>query len=384
MPLISVIVPTFNRPKGAYNAALSVLLQGDSGSVELIVSNNGANPITRDLIKGIGSSHVIRYYEHHDVMPMPQHWEWASMQASGDYILFLADRRLLLAGSLSLLQDLITKYSDADAIIYDEIWLYDSGVTSSTSVPSSPQLIGSSHILKTIICHEYDYRVLPIGVKSAVKRSAIDQFRNKYNRPFYSSISPDFSSAFNLLLTTQNVCVANQQLMLTYGFAGSNGGAASIGDNSYLKSLGGDGQFSFVPASLYGNVWASIVEDFCRAVNLCAKGNNKNKMITSALSNNTILAFIYSEEMLKMVSGGFSSMNRFILNRKYLYRLGMLGSDEIKAFKRLIRLLPTIAPLKAKQLYRLVRSACNRKDLSSVPLLVAGFSEDDIKKFLKC
>ena len=353
--LISIIIPTLNRPELAQASVDSVLQQNTDTSFDLIISNNGGNKITSDIFNDQKYRGKLRYVETSTILPMTKHWEWASQFATGDFVMMLPDRRLLKQGALDAFSRAIMANSDCDAFCCccDE-WLYESGRIVTTQTLEKDLVITPEKILVEFERGVIDRNTLPLGLNSLVSRELICNYRETHGE-YYAAISPDFRSAFNFLsFSKKKVYVIAAPLMLTTGFNLSNGGAAFKGDNTYLKSLGDEGVFKYAPRCLEGNVWGSIFEDYLRAKNVNSKNIYFNEIINKPSMNK-----IMSEEMYKLFAGrlSFRAISRYTMIRKTLSQLGWRASDDFKALISSLRSLRQLTPNWVKKIFRLMYRA---------------------------
>ncbi|MBN2816757.1 MAG: glycosyltransferase family 2 protein [Campylobacterales bacterium] len=93
-PMISILIPTYNREKDVEKAVLSCLLQ-DYQNIEIIVTDNSDNSATEKIIKKINSDKV-RYYKNSKNIGPILNWRKAFEYSSGDWVLILPDDDYLI------------------------------------------------------------------------------------------------------------------------------------------------------------------------------------------------------------------------------------------------------------------------------------------------
>ena len=105
---VSVIIPTYKRPKNLENALLSVLTQDYTDKEIIIISDNGKdsefNLITEDIINKIKESHpneIIRYISHSANRNGAAARNTGLLNCTGEYITFLDDDDIYLPDRLS-------------------------------------------------------------------------------------------------------------------------------------------------------------------------------------------------------------------------------------------------------------------------------------------
>lgn len=367
-PIITVVIPTLDRPDFAKVATDSVLFQEGNHVCEIVVSNNGANKKTREIFSSEFYKEKIKYLETNEVLPMTKHWEWASGFSSGKYMMILPDRRLLKQGAINKLINIMEKYNECDCCCCCDEWLFESGRLASTKTLKFDKILSSSEILTNFELGEIDTNILPLGLNSIIRKDVVDKFR-KQGYIYFDAISPDFRSAFNFLFSSErNVYVVSDPLMITTGFKLSNGGRSYKGDKSYLETLGQQGSYSFMPKCFEGNVWGSIFEDYLRAKHSFIGDGDYKKI----MSNNAMYK-ILTEELVKVAYSGFSrqSVGRYYEIRQILKDCGWRFNDDLKAIKNAVKGWRSFIPDSIKKPYRLI---CSHYYGKKEILQVAGFS----------
>lgn len=267
-PLFSILIPTMNRPELVSDAICSVLLQNCPASTyELVVSNNGGCSKTKKIVESFQKEYSIRYTQPEQELNMPDHWEWASYQLHGKYVLVLPDRRMLKQGTLSLLAHLISESinNDVEVVTWPDAGLSKSGILAPNGDGEGFITYKSDAIIKNLTQEYWDTSLLPLGLNSCVKREVLDRVRARRGR-VYSALSPDFSSAFSILCVVENIIHSNAYLTITQGSRYSNGGKATLGDTSYVDSLKKEDRvFIHVPITDL-LVSGSMYEDFFRSM----------------------------------------------------------------------------------------------------------------------
>jgi len=250
-PLFSILIPTKNRPGLVCDAIASVLLQdGPKDDVEVIVSNNGGNQETKRAVASLPADNRLKYVEPPGELSMPDHWEWASQLLTGDYVSILSDRLLLRQGALNSLRQLISSHSHPQAISwpvasYSEL----SGTAAGLSDADTPIQEWSSHsIWEGLKQGKYFFSpILARGLNSCVRSDIYARIRGIRGRAF-NLLTPDFSSAFSVLLVSDVILHHRRPLVIAQGERFSNGSLMMRGvDTGYMKGLASNGQAVDVP-----------------------------------------------------------------------------------------------------------------------------------------
>lgn len=136
-PLISVIIPTHNRPQMLAEALASVRSQTYS-DFEIIVVSNGENAETRTLTRSFARAHEARYFEL-DKGNVSTARNFGIEQALGDWIAFLDDDDLWLPHKLER-QISEAARTGADLIACNHFLIADGNVIVGYSAASGPRL----------------------------------------------------------------------------------------------------------------------------------------------------------------------------------------------------------------------------------------------------
>ena len=122
---VSVVIPTYKRPKNLKNALTSVLEQDYKDIEILVVSDNGKdspfNDETRALINELKNAYPKRnlsLLEHTQNRNGAAARNTAIMQSSGEYICFLDDDDIYLPGRISKSVDALQKTRGVDGAVY--------------------------------------------------------------------------------------------------------------------------------------------------------------------------------------------------------------------------------------------------------------------------
>lgn len=108
-PLVSIIIPTYNRVQQLPNAINSVLSQ-DYENFQIIIVDDGSTDGTRDSIKGQFSDNRIQYYRFEQNRGIGASRNAGVTYAQGEIIAFLDSDDIFLQGKISTQVRLLTKY----------------------------------------------------------------------------------------------------------------------------------------------------------------------------------------------------------------------------------------------------------------------------------
>lgn len=366
-PKLTVVVPTLDRPELAKIAVDSVIGQDGEYSTEIIVSNNGANKKTREIFTSEIYNKKITYIESKEVLPMPVHWERATSLATGEYVMVLPDRRLLKQGAVKQLISSLDNNQDCEAscCCWDEI--NESGRLVTTRTFVSDTKLSTKEILKKIESGLADGNSLPRGLNCIIRNDFLKKYRDTHGQ-YFDSISADFRSAFNFLFTANMVYIIAEPLMIATGFKHSNGGKVLSGDPAYFKTLGRDGEFTFMPQCFQDKMSGSIYEDYLRSKFFFKMDGDYKKI----MSKSTML-YLMTEEMTKALASRFnrSSWSNYREVRRVLKACGWETLDDLKAAKNVFFGLKQFLPEPVKKFHRKFYTYIYNKERDV--LRVAGF-----------
>jgi len=265
-PLFSIVIPTKNRPFLLKDTIKSILFQNFE-NYELIVSDNSTNDETEQLVSNFLNCKQLKYLHPRVEMNMPTHFEWATKQALGKYVLLFTDRSVLIQGALRKLSDLIKNYKDIQVIIYP--WLmFDEkrGIFCGSKLPKIKTVFRmSSEIIPSFLKEPENLYNMPRDLNSCYSAEIAKKIRNKFGALFMP-INPDFTFSFLILSQVDKVLYINTPLFISQGLTMSTSNTF----NSYLKSLEVSDPFYHVPLKipLFMN---TVFEDFLRIQELADK-----------------------------------------------------------------------------------------------------------------
>lgn len=118
-PLVTVGIPTFNRPELLIEALLSVWAQDDFDDFEVVVVDNASEPenvaAVLDFLKA--QDRPLRYYVNEENVGVFRNWNRCLMLAKGAWVTVLNDDDLLKPAFLATMARWIARYDNLDAII---------------------------------------------------------------------------------------------------------------------------------------------------------------------------------------------------------------------------------------------------------------------------
>lgn len=195
-PVLSVIIPTCDRP-GTLRHALATVLRQPQAEIEIIVSDNAGGPDTRRVVEEVSDSRL-RYLRVDERLGMSEHWEFALGHARGEWITVVGDDDGVLPGGLARFFGMIAAH-EIEAVstaTCSFVWPGGSGDCGDLMVRGGRgfEVVESAPALALCLRNQCSYKRLPwIYTGGFVKRSAIDRVMARSGR-FFSSIIPDVYS----------------------------------------------------------------------------------------------------------------------------------------------------------------------------------------------
>lgn len=117
-PVLSVVIPTWNRAHLVCDSIESALSQGDESAVEVIVVDDGSTDGTVDLL-GVRFGGRIRLVRNPGRTGVSAARNAGVSEASGDLLAFLDSDDLWLPGKLNAELSVLERFPDAEAVVSD-------------------------------------------------------------------------------------------------------------------------------------------------------------------------------------------------------------------------------------------------------------------------
>lgn len=208
MPLLSVVVPTLDRPDTLRHALATMACQPANADCEFIVQNNGGNPEIAEMVAGLNDTRF-RHFASDTVLTMTDNWEAALGHASGEYVTFIGDDDALMPYACATAVDILSG-RNIDLLswhAYSYHWpdyyhpAFRNRLLAEIDLTSSATRVSSRRELARIFGFQAHYAHLPMIYNSFVRRSVIDRMRATAGR-YFIGLSPDVASGIaNAALT---------------------------------------------------------------------------------------------------------------------------------------------------------------------------------------
>lgn len=239
-PLFSVVIPSIGNKKLVEDSLKSVLKQSFT-DFEVVVSDNSGLGSLLPVIQKYKGYNRIRYLSTDKQLSMPDHWEFATTQTLGEYILILTDKSVLKPSALSFLHEAITKDSRPEVISWNDDCSFDdtAGFLGLSPYSGSAETWNTADLLEAFTKFHITKTRMPHALNSCCRTDLVRAIRAKVGRMFLPAC-PDWTSAFLLLYHCKSLKFYDTPLIIRHGdFRLSNGAMAVLrGPSSYASTLG--------------------------------------------------------------------------------------------------------------------------------------------------
>lgn len=389
-PFFSIVIPTRNRPDLLRDALTSAMLQ-DFDDFEVVVSDNFNDYRTQEVLDYFRGNTRLRCIRPERLLSMPDHWEFATLQANGTYVLILTDRCLLKKHALKTIHKAIYSFDGEVSVCawlgtpYDDVKGREYGDASIQNGKKS-SMLASDHIAADFVKgynqHPYRYSI-PRGMNSCYRNEVAKSLRQRFGTLF-QRISPDITSAYMLLASINEVLFIDKSLFLSQQGLSNGGDAYAKTATIYLDTLGNRDWFTRVPikAPLLTN---TIFQDYLEMQDL-AGGNLSGvdvdwavyfEMCYRELIEKSAAKMLLPHQLDSLYSEWSRALGDFDISTQIEVQRKLKGLRILKLKMRLRRF--AITWLFARKLKRIVnnfRHTLWRIAGSQTPLEVAGFLSD--------
>lgn len=239
MPLLSVVVPTLDRPDTLRHALATMACQPTHADCEFIVQNNGGNPEIAKAVADLQDERF-KHFASEAVLTMTDNWEAALGHASGEYIAFLGDDDGLMPYACATASDLLSgrKIDLLSWRAYSYYWpgyyhpAFRNRLLAEIDLASSAKHVSSRDELARIFGFQVHYAHLPMIYNSFVRRTVIDRMRAVGGR-YFIGLSPDVASGIANAALTESFVRLSRPLSMA-GFSQHSTGHALFFETSDL------------------------------------------------------------------------------------------------------------------------------------------------------
>ena len=347
----SFVLPTKNRAQLVGGAIESILSQTLTDYELIIIDNDDSND-TLNVVSNFKDNRVKHIRT--GGLGMPQNWKKALNESKGEWTIFVEDKFRIKKNCLETLEYFI---NHMPSLCYS--WLatpdgrdhlrpdfYSAWITAESinSVDSIMDIANGKF-------HKY-WDKIPKLLNSAIHRKLIDKIENQSCQSLCSPVSPDFTSAFALLLNCEKYVHINAVLSTIVAGAPSQGEESrKLTKDSYKlfteAGLEVSCSYNIVPAK-YHSLRNSIYNDFLNCLQRFEKKDsfpiNKTSYYIQLSEEMRLLEkeksdvkykeilkqSFYSESLLTkskvLINEFIATINPFYFKKQYAFRVGIFNS----------------------------------------------------------
>lgn len=219
MPKVSIIIPTLNRSR-LLRSALKSALEQDYEDLEVVVSDDLSDDETADVVQSFRSTKV-KYVRPPRRLNMPESFEFALMQASGEYLTFLTDDSFLMPDCISVALACLDREKVPLVVwkhcgYFDNDWIEPSRRNVLYIAPFSggTEVLDSRRSLEKWLANMRKYSAeMPRSINSLCSRSIIQKALDRQGT-FFLPPAPDHSSGAAMLLNTDRYALVDVPLVV--------------------------------------------------------------------------------------------------------------------------------------------------------------------------
>jgi len=254
-PFFSIVIPTKNRPNYLEESIKSVLLQSFT-DYELIISDNCNDNDTPQIIERYSSLPNVTAIKPDTELNMIDHWEFATSQAVGKFVVLLADRKVLYVDALNKIHTALRAHPNISIASFGVKVFDDQQKQMGWDAPlTKTKVYTTDELLKNFLGENYyspktkDF-YFPKTLNGCYKNEFVQKLRANGSRYFNNDgvTTPDYSSFFINMSFFDNALYIGEKILLTQGEHTSNGRHFGAGKfEGYMKSLGLADPYTDVP-----------------------------------------------------------------------------------------------------------------------------------------
>ena len=327
-----------NRPE-FLETTLKTALWQNFPDFEVIVSDNSNDAEkqkrNQEVIRKYSGDSRLRYIRPDTWLNMPDHWEFATLQVKGDYVLILTDRRVMRPSALKYLHSQIQSLAPNvgmacwfDFCDYSDL----SGMLTGGFYTGRSTLFDSKDLVKRFSRFEFWrengfwFDELPHTLNSCYRRELAEKARGLHGRLF-RPVSPDFMAAFLMLAYNDKVLHIDRPLYLQHSGNLVGNGAASFADGmaKFTSTFPEIDPFAGTPVRL-DTLFNTLVRDFLTVKGLVGARFSDVEPDWVGYYVSNYLEFIQKEQM----GSGMDLGKLKALWREGVSRLSEQQQDEVR------------------------------------------------------
>jgi len=228
--LFTIIIPTVNREK-EFKSALNTVLAEKYAALEIIVKANGVSWNIQKYIADLNDGRIV-LRRHLKQVSMAENWSDGIDQAQGEFIFVLGDDDGWYAGSLQIINNLLSSNEGVNVITWrrDDFGWPDAVACIRNRLHLSYEktfnLIESRVLLRKIFSDELSHEYLPKIYSSFIRKTVIQKFKDTYGSYFVDPSNPDMSTGVQVLAHEARI-LRSELPFSVIGTSGTSNGASS-------------------------------------------------------------------------------------------------------------------------------------------------------------
>lgn len=257
----SIVIPARNSSTTLRHTLKTCLNQRYKGNYEIIISDNSSdgNSEIYKMVQEMDNEHI-KYIRTPRELPLPKSFEFAFLQASGEYIFSLGSDDALLPWTLEVLEDIINHYPN-DEIVYWERGFYawpgfNGGQENQFIIPRRYQrgqynekyVSPISFLTAALKEPQYMYALPLLYINSMFKRSYFDTLLFNTGRLWDGICQDLYMGVITSLIVPHILC-----LVYPLSIAGMSAGSIGATSNAAITDVG-KGKAFWRDATKIGNI----------------------------------------------------------------------------------------------------------------------------------
>lgn len=241
-PLITICIPTRNRPELA-RRAISAVATDRSLPIQILVLENSDSPSLRQA--DFQDDDRIDIHPSDRLLSMPDNWERGFELVRGHYVTYLADKDVLLPSAISRAIAVIESNSAAVICYRKPGFCEERKILYHYHCDGSTRIIPTRPLLQSWFEYPRHLHGAPTIYNSFFSRGAIDRLRAKTGKLFFGN-SPDIATGVLAAAHYPSYLQLDQTLVVAHSGAWSNGyatatyGAHNAKTQGFIKEFGDD------------------------------------------------------------------------------------------------------------------------------------------------
>lgn len=155
-PLVSILIPTYNR-KEYFSIAFQSVLKQDYPNLEILISDDGSQDDTEKYIQPYLQDKDLQViYEHHPHFTFVENWQWLLEHCQGEYYNFLMDDDFFAPNKISRMVDIYQLYPNVTLVtsyrqLVDGVGNKLGDISATTPIVENDTIISGKAIISEVL-----------------------------------------------------------------------------------------------------------------------------------------------------------------------------------------------------------------------------------------